>query len=67
MTNTDKIMGTQPVRIDTNILNMVRDYKKQTGFPLQRFIEDAIVEKIDRLPAETKLKMKIIPIEDTAQ
>lgn len=60
-------MGTQPVRIDTNILNMVRDYKKQTGFPLQRFIEDAIVEKIDRLPAETKLKMKIIPIEDTAQ
>ncbi len=57
--NIDETMGTQPVRIDTGILNMVREVKEKIGFPIQRFIEDAIVHKLDKLPKHQKEKLSL--------
>lgn len=48
---------TTPVRIDNDIIQMARDHKTATGFPIGRFIEDAIVEKVFGLPLETRQKM----------
>lgn len=55
-------MGTVPVRLDETVVQMVRDHKKATGFPIQRFIEDSIVEKIGRLPEPTQEKMGLVKI-----
>ena len=43
-----KINGSEPIRIKKSIVNMVRQNKKNTGVPIGRFIEDAILEKIER-------------------
>lgn len=60
MNKNDEIMGTQPVRIDTGVLNVVRDVKEKLGFPIARFIEEAIMEKIIRLPKKSKEKIGLI-------
>jgi len=52
-----EIMQTTPVRIDNGVLNMVRAHKEATGLPMQRFIEDAIVEKVGQLPVSVQEKM----------
>ncbi len=57
MKENDEIMKTTPVRIDVDILDLVRNHKIVTGFPIQRFIEDAIVEKIYSLPVDVQKKM----------
>lgn len=57
MKRSDDIMQTTPVRIDNDVLAIVREYKSVTGIPIQRFIEDAIVEKVDRLPDEMRAKI----------
>lgn len=57
MKDGDEIMQTTPVRIDNTILNMVRDHKTATGFPIGRFIEDAIIEKIAGLSIDVQKKM----------
>lgn len=54
----DDTLKTQPIRIRISILNKARAQKKETGFPIGRFIEDAIEEKISRLPKEIKDKIK---------
>lgn len=56
-------METTSVRIDDGIVELVRRYKAATGFPIARFIEDAILAKIDKLPKSVKEKAKIIPSE----
>jgi hypothetical protein len=53
----NEIMQTTPVRIDNDVLSIVRAHKEATGLPMQRFIEDAIVEKIELLPMSVKEKM----------
>jgi predicted DNA binding CopG/RHH family protein len=50
-------MHTATVKIDSDVLELVRTYKVATGFPIQRFIEESIVEKINRLPVKIKEKM----------
>lgn len=57
MKRSDDIMQTTPVRIDKDVLAIVREYKSVTGLPIQRFIEDAIVEKVDRLPEDVREKI----------
>lgn len=52
-------MGTEPVRIDSGILAIVRGVKKYTGLPMGRFIEDAIMEKVNKLPKTVKTKIAI--------
>ena len=54
-------MGTQPVRIDTGILSIVRNIKEKIGIPIQRFVEDAIVEKVGRMPTPQKAKIGLVP------
>lgn len=49
-------MGTESVRIDSGIVTLVREVKKHIGMPIGRFIEEAIVEKVKRLPKATKEK-----------
>lgn len=53
----NEIMGTQSVKIDTGVLSVVRNIKEVIGIPIQRFIEDAIVEKFDRLSKVQKEKI----------
>lgn len=55
----DETMETSPVRIDSSILETVRSYKAITGIPMQRFMEEAIIEKIYRLPVDVKSRMGI--------
>jgi hypothetical protein len=55
-------MQTTPVRIDNDILDLVRDHKTATGFPIGRFIEDAIVLKVSMLEDSVKLKMGLTPL-----
>ncbi len=50
-------MQTTPFRIDNDVLSIVRAHKEATGLPMQRFIEDAILEKVDQLPASVQEKM----------
>jgi len=57
MKGSDEIMQTTPFRIDNNILNIVRAHKEATGLPMQRFIEDAIIEKVGQLPVSVQEKM----------
>jgi hypothetical protein len=57
----DEIMQTTPVRIDNDVLSMVRSHKSVTGIPMQRFIEEAIVEKISNTSDDIKKKMGLTP------
>jgi hypothetical protein len=59
MKATDTKNGTEPIRLDTDVLNVVRKHKEVTGFPIARFIEDAIIEKADKLSEDIKFKMGI--------
>lgn len=59
---TNEIMGTQSVRIDTCVLQIVRDVKEKLGFPIARFIEEAIAEKVSRLPKKSKEKLGLIEL-----
>ena len=59
MKRSDEIMQTTPVRIDNDVLELVRNYKSATGIPMQRFIEEAIVEKIANLPSDVKNKIRL--------
>jgi hypothetical protein len=52
---------TTPVRIAEPFVEIARLHKNATGIPIQRFIEDAIVEKADRLPKDILTKMGISP------
>lgn len=49
--------GTKSIRLNSEIVGMVVSHKKATGVAIGRFIEDAITEKVDRLPAAVKLRM----------
>lgn len=51
---------TEPVRIDKGALGLVRSHRDVTGVPVQRFLEDAIMEKIDRLGQDIQVKMGLI-------
>jgi hypothetical protein len=57
----DEIMQTTPVRIDNDILGLVRDHKSATGVPIGRFIEDAIIDKIMACTDDVKKKMGLTP------
>lgn len=48
---------TEPVRIDKGVLGFVRAHKELTGLPIQRFLEDAIMEKVSRLPEDIQEKI----------
>lgn len=50
-------MQTTPVRIDNEVLGIVRSHKTATGVPMQRFIEEAIIEKVAQLPIDVQTKM----------
>lgn len=62
MKGDDEIMQTTPVRIDSDVLDIVRSYKSATGVPMQRFIEEAIVEKIAQLPVDVQSKMGLTKV-----
>lgn len=57
----NEIMQTTSVRIDNDMLRLVRDYKSITGIPIGRFIEDAIADKIMAASDEIKIKMGLTP------
>lgn len=57
MKGSDEIMETTPVRIDNDVLDIVRSIKAITGCPIQRFVEEAIMLKVSRLPKSTKEKL----------
>jgi hypothetical protein len=44
----NKEWGMESVKIKVSVLKMVRENKMSTGMPIGRFIEDAILEKIER-------------------
>lgn len=52
-----EIMQTTSIRIDNDVLDIVRRHKTATGVGIQRFIEDAIMEKVVTLPIEVQGKM----------
>lgn len=62
MKGDDEIMQTTPVRIDNEVLEIVRSHKSATGVPMQRFIEEAIIEKISLLPLDVQSKMGITKV-----
>lgn len=53
-------MVTTPVKIDSSVLDLARKHKKATGVPIQRFIEEAIMDKVTSLPADVQVKMGLI-------
>lgn len=57
MKGSEQISETTPVRIGTDILSVVRIHKEITGISMQRFIEEAIVEKVSQLPLSVQSKM----------
>jgi len=63
----NEVMGTQSVQIDTGILDIVRDVKEKLGFPIARFIEEVIVEKVVRLPKRQKEKLNLIAKSNSKQ
>ncbi len=45
---------TEPVRIDSDVVALVRDKKKETGIPVGKFFEKAAREKLDREYVKSK-------------
>lgn len=62
MKGVDETMQTTPVRIDNDVLDIVRSHKSATGIPIQRFIEEAIIEKISQLPVGVQSKMGLTKV-----
>ena len=54
MTNTK----TESVKLRTDVIKLVRDEKAKTGVTISRFIEDAILEKLDYNPVLFRNKNK---------
>ena len=48
MSNKKLLADTESVRLRKVIMKKVRANKKKTGFPIGRFIEDAVVEKLNK-------------------
>lgn len=53
----DEIMCTESVKLDSDLVSIVRELKKHTGIGIGRFIEDAVIAKLKRLPKTTKEKI----------
>ena len=53
--------GTEPVRIDTSVLNIVRAVKSVTGMPIGRFIENAIHTEFNKLPKDKQKEIMGFP------
>lgn len=47
---------TEPVRIDKEIVESVREQKRKTGIPVGKFFEKAAQEKLDREYVKSKNK-----------
>lgn len=58
MANADK---RETIKIGGKLLGFVRKYKKITRIPVGEFIDDAIFEKLDRLPDDVKLQLGVKP------
>lgn len=52
-----EISETTPVRIGNDVLTIVRLHKDVTGVNIQRFVEEAIIEKVSQLPIGIQDKM----------
>lgn len=53
---------TEPIRLEKSAIEFARLHKKATGLPISRFIEDAINEKVERLPKDVIIKMGLNPV-----
>ena len=49
---------TESVKLRTDVIKLVRDEKQKTGVSIGRFIEDAILEKLDYNPVLFRNKTK---------
>ena len=55
----DKQSQTESFRIDTTVLDIVREVKRITGMPMASFIEKSIMSGVKKLPKSVQEKITV--------